>query len=156
MPGALDRFLGFQTHHVEKASEGVEPVTAHQRGQLGRQSGDIGSRLHAIAQGDLRNRKVTDSAGLGSGHSAIPDESFPALLSRVAIARAMTLLCISATLQGSALIGCNRREIDPMAISMTIYPADPHSFDRGGLITHVPADSRRPRGARPAITIGIC
>ena len=126
MRGALDRLFGFQTRHVEKVSEGVEPVTAHQTAQLSRQSGDVGSRLHAIAQGNLRNRQIADSAGLGSGHFAIPDETFAALLSRVAIARAMIVLCISATLGLSALIGCNRRQNDTATIPVTIYPADPH------------------------------
>ena len=85
---ALNRLLGFQVHHVEEASQRLEPVTAHQPSQFACQRGHIGGRLGAVAQWHLGDGQITDGARLGTGQSAIPDETCIALLSAVAIARA--------------------------------------------------------------------
>ena len=87
MLGALDRFFSLQAHHVEKISERLKPVPADQTGQFAAQSSDVGCRPRRIAERYLRNLKMTNSAGLGTGHSAIPDQTWLALLSSVAVAK---------------------------------------------------------------------
>src|SRR5947209_15538444 len=86
-------------------------MTAHQAGQFPRQPSDVGGCLGGIAQRHVRNRKITNGARLWACHSAIPDQTRPALLSSVALTWADDTRGISARLDWSALIGCNRRQM---------------------------------------------
>jgi len=87
----LNRFCGFKAHHIEEIAQSIEAMAAYQPSEFSGQCSHIGCGLRAIAQGHLRDGEITDSAGLGSRHFAIPDEIRVALLSTVAIGKSAKL-----------------------------------------------------------------